>query len=75
MTATDIPDSGAGNLHFENELNVGAFPTADALNNVFNNPAGFYINAHTTYAGGGYIRAQLRPTDKNGVPTEPLAGE
>ncbi|MEO8027020.1 MAG: CHRD domain-containing protein [Bryobacteraceae bacterium] len=63
MTRTDIPDGGNGTLHFENELNVGAFATAAALDGVFNNPAGYYINSHTTYAGGGYIRAQLRATD------------
>ncbi len=64
MTRVDIPEGATGNLRFENEMNVASFNTADALNRIFDNPGGFYLNTHTTYAPGGYFRGQLRPTDK-----------
>ncbi len=63
LVQSDVPDNGTGNLHFENELNVASFGTADALNRVFSDPGSFYINTHTTYAPGGYMRSQLRAAD------------
>jgi len=35
----------------------------DTINGLFDNPGGFYINAHTDKFGGGVVRDQLRNTD------------
>ncbi len=37
-------------------------PTADQVNSILANPAGFYFNVHTALHGGGVMRAQLART-------------
>ncbi|HEY2908147.1 MAG TPA: CHRD domain-containing protein [Vicinamibacterales bacterium] len=37
-------------------------PTADQVNSILGNPAGFYFNVHTALHGGGVMRAQLART-------------
>lgn len=59
-----VPGQVAGTLHYEAEMDISKQATLDALNGLFSNPAGYYINAHTAVNGGGAIRAQMRSTDR-----------
>lgn len=52
-TAIAMP-SGSGSL------NVSPAITADKINQILANPAGFYFNVHTTLNPGGAIRGQLK---------------
>ncbi len=60
--------SGTGTLNYV----VGVAPAdatfaneVDAINGLFDNPSGYYINIHTDVFGGGVIRDQMRNTDSN----------
>jgi uncharacterized protein (TIGR03437 family) len=64
MPRTPGAASGTGNLHFEPEVDFTSQASINALNGLFDNPGGFYINVHNTVYPGGASRAQLRPTDK-----------
>ena len=62
------PDNGTGNLRYVvsvDSLNRAGLDTLDGLSK---NPAGFYINLHTSAKPGGVIRAQLRPTTRIAFP-------
>ena len=75
-------ENGRGRLQFRNELVITNAATVDALEGIVRNPAGYYMNLHTTVNTGGVIRAQVRKTDKmqfskNMTPAEevpPIAG-
>jgi CHRD domain-containing protein len=54
-SAVNLP-SGATSLVF-NGITTGV--TATLLNDILNNPAGYYFNVHTTLNPGGAIRGQL----------------
>jgi len=62
MGRVDSTETGRGTLKFRNEIDVtnGAF--VSALDGVFRNPAGHYINLHTVDNPGGAVRAQVRST-------------
>jgi uncharacterized protein (TIGR03437 family) len=57
-------ESGTGRLQFRNELNVTAPATVAALEGIVGNPAGYYMNLHSTVNPGGVVRAQVRKTDR-----------
>lgn len=62
--------SGTGTLFYEvpiSPADASFTAEADAVNGLFNDPAGYYINAHTTVFGGGVIRDQLRNTERSVV--------
>jgi uncharacterized protein (TIGR03437 family) len=65
--AVAIDPSGSGTLNYLVAVAAsdGAAFSAevDAINGLFDNPGGFYINAHTDKFGGGVVRDQLRNTD------------
>ena len=63
MPRTDSTDSGTGTLVFRNEIDVSSLASVSALEGQFRNPAGYYINLHTTDYPGGAVRAQMRSTD------------
>lgn len=54
-TAITLTNGGVQNQQFTSQ------PVTDAtlINNIINNPAGFYFNAHTALNGGGAVRGQL----------------
>jgi hypothetical protein len=54
-TAIALTNGGVQNQQFTSP------PVTDAtlINNIINNPAGFYFNAHTVLNGGGAVRGQL----------------
>jgi uncharacterized protein (TIGR03437 family) len=60
--------SGTGNLNYVVAV-AAQDPTfvaeVDAINGLFDNPSGFYINLHSTVFGNGFIRDQMRNTDSN----------
>src|SRR5258706_4433596 len=61
-----IDPSGAGTLNYlipvaPSDSSFAA--EVDAINGLFDNPGGFYINIHTNVFGGGVVRDQLRNTD------------
>ncbi len=61
-----IDSSGGGTLNYLIPVassDSGFAAEADAINGLFDNPGGFYINIHTDKFGGGVIRDQLRNTD------------
>ncbi len=62
-----------GNLHFDVEVAVGNAAAAETLNTLFSNPAGTYINLHTTVFPGGVIRDQMRRTDRMNFPVNMLS--
>lgn len=62
------PDSGAGNLRYVVFVDSSNRAGLDTLEGLFRNPAGFYLNLHTTVKLGGVIRAQLRPTTRIAFP-------
>jgi uncharacterized protein (TIGR03437 family) len=55
--------SGSGNLHYEFDADLTRSLGPETVNALFQNPAGAYINLHTTVNPGGAIRAQLHRTD------------
>lgn len=63
LTRIDSADSGTGTLNYRNEIDVTNPAAAAALDGMFLNPAGHYINLHTTDNPGGAVRAQMRSTD------------
>jgi uncharacterized protein (TIGR03437 family) len=63
---------GGGNLHYDVEVNIASAASVETLNTLFSNPAGAYINLHTTVFPGGVIRDQLRRTDKIAFPVSML---
>ena len=63
---------GGGNLHFDVEMPVTNAASAETLNTLFSNPAGTYINLHTTVFPGGVIRDQMRRTDRMAFPVNML---
>src|SRR5258708_2570976 len=61
-----IDPSGSGTLNYLIPVapSDGTFAAeVDAINGLFDNPGGFYINIHTNVFGGGVVRDQLRNTD------------
>ena len=61
--------SGTGNLNYVvavSSLDGTAFAAeVDAINGLFTHPSDYYINLHSTVFPGGFIRDQMRYTDKN----------
>ncbi|MBI3210942.1 MAG: CHRD domain-containing protein [Candidatus Solibacter usitatus] len=55
--------TGVGSLQFSPEVDISVAANAAVVNGLFNDPAGFYANIHTTEFTGGLIRGQLRRTD------------
>lgn len=68
--AASVPSAanGTGNLKYIVEVNVADANTRAAFDLLWNNPGGTYANLHTTVYPGGFIRAQLRRTDKTVFP-------
>ena len=62
------PDSGSGNLRYIVPVDSSNRVGLDALDGLFKNPGGYYINLHTVLKPGGVIRAQLRPTTRLAFP-------
>src|SRR5262249_11062860 len=61
---TSIDSSGSGTLGpFYTEIDLTNATQVLTFVNLFTNPSGDYINAHTNQHPGGVIRAQLRNTD------------
>jgi uncharacterized protein (TIGR03437 family) len=66
LASVPAGSGGIGNLHYDVLIapaNAGFAAQAAAVNGLFTNPAGYYINLHTTVNTGGEIRDQLRNTD------------
>jgi len=55
--------TGTGNLHYEFDIDLTRAQATDTMSALFDNPAGTYINLHTTVNPGGAIRAPLHRTD------------
>ncbi len=55
--------SGAGNLHYEVDVDLTRAGALDTVYALFQNPAATYINVHTQASPGGAARAQLHRTD------------
>jgi uncharacterized protein (TIGR03437 family) len=72
MGRVDSADSGRGSVKFRNEIDVSNPAFAAALDGMFRNPAGHYINLHTTDHPGGAVRAQMRPTGYDAFPVNML---
>jgi len=63
-SGTPIADSGSGVIGpYYTEIDFTNTNQGAAFNNLFVNPGGSYMNAHTNQHGGGALRAQLRQTD------------
>jgi uncharacterized protein (TIGR03437 family) len=60
-----VGTGGAGNLHFEAEVDLTRNLAPETLNALFTSSPGsnVYVNAHTTVFPGGAVRAQLRRMD------------
>jgi len=58
-----VSQSGVGTLRYDVEVDVTRAVQVDTLHGLFSNPAGYYVNLHTTRYTGGAIRANLRNTD------------
>ena len=65
-----VPASGAGNLHYEVEVDMTSAAAVDTLQGLFSHPQDYYENIHTRTFPGGLVRAQLRNTDKMSFPLE-----
>jgi len=64
--AVAIDPSGSGTLNYLVPVapsDATFVAEVDAINGLFDNPGGFYINVHTDKFGGGVVRDQLRNTD------------
>lgn len=55
--------TGTGTVVKTVEIDLNRQPSVDALNGLFTDPAGYYINMHTTERPGGLIRSQLRQAE------------
>ena len=55
--------SGTGSLRYPVEVDLTNAAQATNLQGMLDNPAGYYINLHTTEYAGGIVRAQLRRAD------------
>ncbi len=63
LTGSVSAGSGSGNLHYAVDLDTtNAAGLVDAAD-LIGNPAGYYVNIHTSANPGGEIRGQLRMTD------------
>jgi uncharacterized protein (TIGR03437 family) len=60
---SDPSGTGTSDTYYK-EIAMDSAVAVQTFQNLFSNPAGDYINAHTSVDTGGAIRAQLRPTDK-----------
>jgi hypothetical protein len=59
LAAGEIPlTSGTGTI-----TKTGISATVDQVNQIINNPAGFYFNVHSSLNGGGVARGQLVRTN------------
>ncbi|HZO53676.1 MAG TPA: CHRD domain-containing protein [Bryobacteraceae bacterium] len=63
LARIDSADSGVGTLTYRNEIDVTNAASVAALEGQFRNPAGYYINLHTTDYPGGVVRSPMRSTD------------
>jgi uncharacterized protein (TIGR03437 family) len=63
--------SGAGNLHYEVDVDMTNPAAAAAVNGLFAAPQLFYLNLHTTVNPAGAIRGQTRRTDRMRFEVEP----
>jgi len=63
-----VAPGGAGSLTYDipvAQSDATFAAEADVVNGMFTNPAGFYINIHTTVSPGGAMRSQLMNTDRS----------
>lgn len=74
LTRIDSTDSGTGTLNYRADIDVTNPAAAAALDGMFLNPAGHYINLHTTDNPGGAVRAQMRSTDATTLSMTMLPG-
>jgi len=74
LTRIDSSDSGTGTLTYRNEIDVTNAASVAALDGLFLNPAGYYINLHTVDNPGGAVRAQMRSTDSTTLSMTMLPG-
>lgn len=58
-------ESGTGMLMYPVEIALSNQAAVSALNGLFTDPAGYYVNLHTPANPGGAIRGQLRKADRN----------
>ena len=58
---------GAGNLHYEVEVDLNRAQALDTLYALFQGPADSYINIHTAVNPGGFVRSQLHRTDHSTI--------
>ncbi len=66
--------SGAGNIRYSAEVNMGNAASVAALYGLFARPAAYYMNLHTTANPAGAIRGQMRNTDKSTFQVTMLPG-
>ena len=62
-TGFDTPANGAGTVSFLMAAPSDSPAAVSALNDMWDAPAGFYMNMHTVAAPGGLIRGQVRAAE------------
>ncbi len=66
VTAVESAAGGTGRIQGQAVVLPGAAPASlEALDGLFSNPAGYYVNLHTRTNPGGAVRAQLRQAGAN----------
>jgi uncharacterized protein (TIGR03437 family) len=65
--AVESPASGSGNINRRVEIMPGT-PAVAALEGLFDNPNGYYMNLHSTRYPGGVLRSQMFRTESIGFP-------
>lgn len=63
LATTPSTETGRGSLLYPVEVDLSRQANVDVINELYENPANFYTNLHTTEFPGGVIRGQLRRTD------------
>jgi uncharacterized protein (TIGR03437 family) len=66
-----VGSTGAGNLHYEVDVDMTSQAGALAVAGLFAAPSQFYLNVHTSVNPAGAIRGQMRRTDAMRFPIEP----